>query len=451
MTNDKTQTISENKMGDMPINRLLISMSLPMMISMLVQALYNVVDSVFVARISEDALTAVSLAFPVQNLMIASATGTGVGINALLSRNLGEKNFDDANAAAKNGIFLFFITYLLFALFGLTLTNFFFKTQTDIPYIIEVGNQYLSIVCIFSFGLFGQIVLERLLQSTGKSVYSMITQTTGAIVNIILDPILIFGLFGFPRLEVAGAALATVIGQMASMCVGLYFNLKKNKEISIHFKDYRPSARIIKGIYSVGIPSIIMQSIASVMTFCLNQILLAFTSTATAVFGVYFKLQSFVFMPIFGLNNAMVPIVAYNMGAKKRTRMLKTITYSIIYAVTLMLIGLVIFQIFPQNLLALFDASKAMIAIGIPALRIISLSYLFAGFCIITTSVFQAVGNGIWSMCIAIIRQLVVLIPIAYILAQLDQLNLVWFAFPIAELFSLFLCIIFLRRITKTF
>ncbi len=451
MTNNKTPAIQENKMGVMPINRLLITMSLPMMISMLVQALYNVVDSIFVARLSEDALTAVSLAFPVQNLMIASATGTGVGINALLSRNLGEKKFDDANKAAKNGIFLSFITYLLFAVFGLTLTRFFFKTQTDISYIIDAGTQYLSIVCTLSFGLFGQIVLERLLQSTGKSFYSMITQATGAVVNIILDPIFIFGLFGFPRLEVAGAALATVIGQIAAMCVGIYFNLKKNKEISINFKGYRPSARIIKRIYSVGIPSIIMQSIASVMTFCLNQILLAFTSTATAVFGVYFKLQSFVFMPIFGLNNGMVPIVAYNLGAKKRERMLKAITYSIIYAVALMLVGLIIFQLFPKNLLALFDASEAMIKIGVPALRIISLSYLFAGFCIITSSVFQAIGNGIWSMSIAIIRQLVVLIPVAFMLAKTGQLNLVWFSFPIAECFSLALCILFLRRVTKTF
>ncbi|MBE7036685.1 MAG: MATE family efflux transporter [Ruminococcaceae bacterium] len=443
-------TIQENKMGIMPINKLLLSMSLPMMISMLVQALYNIVDSIFVSRISEDALTAVSLAFPVQSLMIAAATGTGVGINALLSRSLGEKNFKDANAAAKNGIFVFFITYLLFAVFGITASKLFFTTQTDNRYILSSGTFYLTIVCTMSIGLFGQIIFERLLQSTGKAVYSMITQSVGAVVNIILDPIMIFGLFGFPRLEVAGAAIATVIGQFCALLMGLFFNLKLNKEISINFKGFRPSAKIIKRIYSVGAPSIIMQSIASVMTFGLNQILLAFSSTATAVFGVYFKLQSFIFMPVFGLNNGMVPIIAYNFGAKKRDRMIKTIKLSIIYAISIMLFGMLILQFFPKQLLLFFDASEAMLSIGTVALRFISLSFLFAGFCIISTSVFQAVGNGLWGMIISIIRQLFVLLPVAYLLSLTGNINLVWLSFPIAECFSLVLCLFFLRKLYLT-
>ncbi|MBQ4517779.1 MAG: MATE family efflux transporter [Clostridia bacterium] len=443
-------SIQENKMGVMPVNTLLLSMSLPMMISMLVQALYNIVDSVFVSRISEDALTAVSLAFPVQNLMIAAATGTGVGINALLSRSLGEKNYKNANAAARNGIFVFFITYLLFAIFGLTASKLFFTSQTDNPYILSSGADYLFIVCTFGIGLFGQIVFERLLQSTGKALYSMITQSVGAIVNIILDPIMIFGLFGCPRLEVAGAAIATVIGQFCALLLGLYFNLKLNKEISISFKGFKPSGKIIKRIYSVGAPSIIMQSIASVMTFGLNQILLAFSSTATAVFGVYFKLQSFIFMPVFGLNNGMVPIIAYNFGAKKRERMVKTMKLSILYAMSIMLFGMLILQIFPKQLLLFFDASEAMISIGTVALRLISLSFLFAGFCIISTSVFQAVGNGLWGMIISIVRQLFVLLPVAYLLSKTGNLNLVWLAFPIAECFSLVLCLFYLRKLYKT-
>ncbi len=444
------ETTKENKMGVMPVNKLLISMSLPMMISMLVQALYNIVDSIFVARISENALTAVSLAFPIQNLMIAVAAGTGVGVNALLSRCLGEKNIKDANKAATNGIFLFFLSYLAFAVFGIIGSRFFFNAQTDITEIIEHGTSYLFIVSTFSFGVFGQIIFERLLQSTGKTIYSMYTQAAGAIINIILDPILIFGLFGFPRMEVAGAAVATIIGQICAMFLGLFLNLKVNREISISFKGYRPSGRIIKRIYSVGIPSVIMQSISSVMTYGLNQILMSFTETAAAVFGVYFKLQSFVFMPIFGLNNGMVPIVAYNLGANKKDRMKKTIKLSIVYAVGLMLIGMLVMQIFPRELLMIFEASDSMLSIGITALRIISLNFLLAGFCIIATSVFQAVGNGLFSMFISIARQLVVLLPAAFLLAKLGNLNYVWLAFPIAELVSFVLCVFFLRHIYKT-
>ncbi len=440
----------ENKMGVMPVNKLLISMSLPMMISMLVQALYNIVDSIFVSRISEDALTAVSLAFPIQSLMIAVAAGTGVGVNALLSRRLGEKNMKDVNSTATNGIFLYGLSYLLFVIFGIFGSGFFFQTQTNVPTILHYGTDYLTIVSTLSFGLFGQIIFERLLQSTGKSIYSMYSQVFGAVINIILDPILIFGLLGLPSLKVVGAAIATVIGQICAMTLGLILNLKFNKEISFSFKGFHPDFKIIKRIYSVGFPSIIMQSISSVMTFGLNQILMGLHASAVAVFGVYFKLQSFIFMPIFGLNNGMIPIIAYNLGAKKKERMVKTIKLSILYATAIMSVGLIIMQVFPKALLNIFDASSDMLSIGIPALRIISLHFLLAGFCIIVTSVFQAVGKGLISMFISIARQLIVLLPAAYLLSLLGNVKYVWFAFLIAECVSLTMCIINLRKVYKT-
>lgn len=338
---DQTQD-RENKMGVMSINKLLITMSLPMIISMLVQALYNVVDSMFVSHISENALSAVSLAFPLQSFMIAVCTGTGVGINAVLSKSLGEKNYDEANSAANNGIFLAVLSYLLFLIIGLFFTRFFYQCQTDITEIIEGGYSYLVVCTTCSFGLFGQIVFERLMQSTGKTFYTMITQGLGAIINIILDPILIFGLFGFPKLGIAGAAIATVIGQIIAMLLAIYYNVSKNDEIKIKIKGFKPNFKTIKKIYSVGIPSIIMGSIGSVMTFGMNKILMVFTSTATAVFGVYFKLQSFVFMPVFGINNGMVPIVSYNFGARNKERMIDTMKISIIYAVCIMIIGFTI-------------------------------------------------------------------------------------------------------------
>lgn len=434
--------VKENKMGTMPINKLLISMSLPMMISMLVQALYNVVDSIFVSQISENALTAVSLAFPVQNFMIAVGVGTGVGINALLSRSLGEKKFEEANRAASNGVFLAVMSYLLFLLIGILFSKKFFQWQTDIKDIVDGGYSYLIIVTTCSFGMYGQIVFEKLMQSTGRTLYSMITQITGAVINIILDPILIFGLFGFPKLGISGAAIATVIGQSSGMMLGIYLNSTKNKEIKVKIKGFRPSLKTIRDIYSVGIPSIIMASIGSIMTFGINKILLVFTSTATAVFGVYFKLQSFIFMPVFGINNGMVPIISYNYGAKHKDRLMETVKISIIYAIGIMIIGLVIFQLFPKQLLGLFNASEEMISIGTPALRIISISFLFAGYCIVVSSMFQALGNGVMSLIVSIGRQLVVLLPAAYLLSRTNNLNLVWWAFPIAELASVFLSII---------
>ncbi|MBS5388692.1 MAG: MATE family efflux transporter [Clostridiales bacterium] len=439
----------ENKMGVMPVPKLLISMSLPMVISMLVQALYNIIDSMFVAQLSEDALTAVSLAFPVQNLMIAIAAGTGVGINALLSRNLGEKRFEEANLAARNGIFLGFISFICIALLGLVGSRIFFSAQTDNTVIANYGTQYMMIVTILSFGIFLEITFERLLQATGKTFYTMITQGTGAIINIIMDPILIFGLFGFPRLEVAGAALATVFGQIVAMLLALMFNCRKNTELNLNMRKFRPSKRIISTIYKVGVPSIIMQSISSVMVFGMNKILMPFSSTATAVFGVYFKLQSFIFMPVFGLNNGMIPIVAYNYGARKRERIISTIRLSIYIAVGIMLIGLLIFQLLPESLLKLFDASQHMLSIGIPALRTISLSFIFAGYCIIMGSVFQALGNGVYSLIISIARQLLVILPVAYIFANIWGLSAVWFAIPIAEVVSVVLSTLLFKRINR--
>lgn len=437
----------ENKMGYMPVPKLLFTMSMPMIISMLVQALYNVVDSAFVAQLNEDALTAVSMAFPVQNLMIAVAVGTGVGINALLSRSLGEKQFERANLAARNGLFLGIISYLVFAVLGLIGSRQFYLIQTDDPEIVFYGTQYVFTVTVFSFGLFLAVISERLLQSTGLTIYNMYTQGLGAIINIILDPILIFGLLGFPRLEVLGAAAATVVGQICGMLLGVVFNLRKNKEININMKGFRPDKPTIKQIYQVGLPSIIMQSIGSVMVFGINKILMMFTSTAVSVFGVYFKLQSFIFMPVFGLNNGMVPIIAYNYGARKKKRIMQTAWLSIGAAVTIMLIGLMIFHVFTEQLLGIFDASEQMLEIGIPALRIISLSFSFAGYGIVVGSVFQALGNGVYSLMVSVARQLVVILPVAFILAEVGGLTAVWWAFPIAEIVALIMSTILFRRI----
>ncbi|MDO5362042.1 MAG: MATE family efflux transporter [Eubacteriales bacterium] len=436
-------------MGVMPIQKLLLGMSVPMMISMLVQALYNIVDSMFVAQLNENALTAVSLAFPVQNLMIAVGTGTGVGVNALVSRSLGEKNTNYANKAANNGVYLSIFSAVAFALMSLIFGRFFFAVQTDDPQIIAYGAGYVRIIGILSIGMFFQFITERLLQSTGKTIYTMFTQSLGAIINIILDPIMIFGLFGFPRMEVAGAAVATVTGQIIAAALGLWFNRKKNHELHISLRKYKVEGEVVKGIYSVGIPSIIMASIGSVMTFGINKILMAFTSTAAAVFGVYFKLQSFVFMPVFGLNNGMVPIVAYNYGARKPDRIMKTMRLSIIYAVSIMIMGFAVFQIVPESLLAIFDASEEMVEIGVPALRIISFSFLGAGFGIVSSSVFQALGHGMLSLIVSVLRQLIVILPVAWILARVGGLHMVWWAFPIAEIFSAIVCFIFVKRVYR--
>jgi len=445
---NEMENIKENKMGVMPVGRLLFSMSLPMMASMLVTALYNVVDSMFVSRISENALTALSMAFPVQNLMIAISVGLGVGLNAVLSHALGAKDQKSVKKAASNGLFLSLICAAVIMLAGAMCVRPYFEAQTDIVDIVESGVTYTSIVTIGCFGMFMQIFFERLLQSTGRTVLTMMSQATGAIINIILDPIMIFGLFGFPKMGVAGAALATILGQWIGACLGLYLCRKKNPEIRLTLRGFRPDGSMIKRILVIGVPSIIMQSIGSVMTFLMNQILIAFSATAVAVFGVYFKLQSFVFMPVFGLNNGTVPIVAYNYGARKPERMTKTIRYSISAAVCIMIAGLAIFQIATKPLLEIFDASDEMLRIGIPALRIISFSFPVAGFCIGAGSVFQALGYSIYSMVNSIVRQLVVLIPSAYLIGRITgDVTMVWYAFVIAEVFSLILSIFFFRRI----
>lgn len=445
----EASVVKENKMGVMPVNKLLISMSLPMMISMLVQALYNIVDSIFVAKINEDALTAVSLAFPMQTLMIAVAGGTCVGVNAMLSKALGEKNYKKVNKIAVNGVFLAVLSCILFVFIGFFAVRPFYQSQTDDQIIIEYGIQYLTIVCTCSAGIFAQFIFEKLLQSTGKTVWTMITQASGAIINIILDPIMIFGLFGFPKMGVAGAALATVIGQIFAGIFAFVVNLKANHEVKLQFRGFRPSWSIIKGIYIVGVPSIIMQSIGSIMVYSMNQILIAFSSTATAVFGVYYKLQSFIFMPIFGLNNGMVPIIAYNYGARKKERLVKTVMLASVYAIAIMAAGTVVFELIPDKLFLLFEASEHMLSMGVPALRIISISFIMASVCIVASSTFQALGSAVYSMIMSICRQLVVLVPVAYFLAKLGNVNLVWWAFPIAELMSLTLTVVFFTRINK--
>lgn len=441
--------MEENKMGIMPVNRLILSMSLPIMISMLVQALYNIVDSIFVSQINENALTAVSMAFPIQNLMIAVGVGTAVGVNALLARSLGEKDYDKVNRIAANSVFLTILSYLLFLVIGLFWVEAFYTSQTDIEEIVQYGKEYLTVCCCFSFGAFVQLMFERLLQATGKTIYTMFTQGIGAIVNIIMDPILIFGLMGFPKMGVTGAAAATVIGQIVAGLLAVWINAKKNHEVQIHMKGFRPDLPVIGQIYGIAVPSIIMQAIGSVMNYGMNRILISFTSTATAVFGVYFKLQSFVFMPVFGLNNGIIPIVAYNYGAKNKERVTNTIRYAVAYAMGIMVLGLLVFQAIPEPLLLLFNASETMIAIGIPALRIISLSFVLAGFCIACGSVFQALGRSVYSMLVSVARQLLVLLPVAYGLARLGSVNLVWWAIPIAELMSLAMTLFFMVRIYR--
>lgn len=440
---------TENKMGVMPVGRLLTSMALPMIISMIVQALYNVVDSIFVSRLSEDALAAVTLAFPIQSLMIAFGAGLGVGMNALLSKSLGEGNQKRANDTATHGILLYGTLYLIFLVIGVFFAKPFMASQTDITSIAEDGAAYLSIVTACSIGLFGQFLFERMLQATGRTFYTMITQSVGAILNIIFDPILIFGLFGAPKLGVAGAAIATVFGQIVAALLALTLNLKRNSDISLSFQGFRFQPQVLSRILAVGVPSVIMQSISSIMNLGMNAILISFSSTAVAVFGVYFKLQSFVFMPVFGLNNGMVPIVAYNYGARKKDRLLKTIKLSACCAVCIMLVGFAIAQLFPETLLSLFNASDTMLDIGVTALHIISIHFPIAGASIILSSVFQALGNGVYSMLVSFCRQIVVLLPLAYIFSHIGGLHMLWWAFVLAEIVSLALCCFFLARINR--
>lgn len=440
----------ENKMGVMSVKKLVITMSFPMMVSMLVQALYNVVDSIFVSKVCEDALTAVSLAFPAQNFMIGVATGTGVGVNALLSRSLGEKNFEKANKIAAQGVLLAMVSFVAFMLFGLFGTKIFFASQVEKgSAIYNYGVDYLSVVCIASVGLFGQVIMERLMQATGKTTLSMVTQMIGAIINIILDPIFILGFGPIPRLEAKGAAVATVIGQIIAFIAGLIINEKLNKEIKLSIRNLKPDFKMIAEIYKIGIPSIVMVAIGSFMTFCFNKILLGFTSTAAAVFGVYFKLQSFVFMPIFGLNNGIIPIVAYNYGARKKERITQCLRFSCSIAVVIMLLGTLLMWLAPEQMLRLFDAKEEMMGIGIPALKIISTHFVLAGISINLGACFQALGKSYFSMIVSFARQIIVLLPVAYFLAKTGELNNVWFAFPIAELMSVIVTLICFFHVYK--
>ena len=454
MENNRPQTSPvmerENIMGTMEISPLLVKLSVPMMISMLVQALYNVVDSVFVSWVSEEALTAVSLAFSLQNMMIAVGVGTGVGVNAMLSKSLGEKNQKRANATAENGIFLSACSFLVFLVIGLTCIKPYFYAQTSDDAIALQGIRYLSVCCIFSLGLFTQTMGEKLLAATGRTQLSMISQLVGAVVNIILDPIFIFGYCGEALSGTTGAAVATVIGQFCGAGMTLYFNTRKNPDIQLDFKGFRPSAKAIGRIYTVGLPSIAMQCVGSLMTFGMNLILMAFSSTAVAVFGVYFKLQSFVFMPIFGLNNGMVPIISYNYGARRPERVRKTIRLAVCYAEGIMVLGFCIFEFFPGQVLGLFSASQAMLTIGIPAMRIICLHFLLAGTSIVLSSVFQALGNGLFSLIVSVCRQLFVLLPAAWLLARTGSVNNVWWAFLIAEIVSVLMSLAFYAHINKT-
>ena len=446
------ESLKENKMGVRPVGRLLFTMALPMALSMLVQALYNVVDSAFVAKISDvnqDALNAVSLAFPVQNIMIGVATGIAVGVNALLSRSLGAKNQDEVNRSALNGIFLALCGTVLAALFGIFGAEAFMRSQTHNPAVIRYGTEYIRIITIVSFGIFGEIIFERLLQSTGRTVYTLITQGTGAIINIILDPILIFGLCGMPRLEVAGAAVATVAGQIVAFVLALILNSRKNPDVHLKLRGFRPEGRMIRRILGIGVPSMIMVAIGSAMYYGFNRILMRFEAVqvglgelGTAVFGAYFKLQSFIFMPVFGINNAVLAIAAYNYGARKPSRIMRVVLCGACGAATLMLLGIAAFQLFPQQLLALFNANEQMLTVGVPALRRLSLPFVFAGPCIIFGGVFQALGKSVYSMITSIARQVVVLLPAAYLLSLTEQIAAVWFAFPIAEIASLAVSIV---------
>jgi len=444
----------ENKMGTWPIKKLVIKMSLPMMASMLFQALYNIVDSVFVSRISQDAMNAVSLAFPFQVLLIAVANGTGVGTGSMLSRSLGQKDQESVNKTAGCGIFLMFISAIVFSILGFTCSRPFYSVQTGNEMIIKYGTDYLTVCIGICFVLFGQVTMERLLQSTGRTDLAMIPQICGAVFNMVFDPILIFGLIGFPRMEVMGAAVATVCGQTLAMFIGIFLNIKKNKEIHFHKKYIRPYKEIAKNIYKIGLPSIIMQSIGSVMNFCINNILISFTEAATAVFGAYYKIQSIIFMPIFGLNNAMVPILSYNFGAGNKKRIGETIRFCIFLAISIMSIGTLAFELIPNVLLSIFSPSAEMLSIGVKAFRIIGIHFPVAGFCIIIVSVFQALGKSIYSMVNSICRQVVVLIPAAWLLSLTNDVNNVWWAFPIAEVASAISCgillIFVLRHLDKS-
>lgn len=439
---------AENKMGTMPEGRLIVTMSFPIMLSMLVQALYNIVDSAFVARISEDALTAVSLAFPVQLLMIAVATGTGVGVNALLSRRLGQKKQEEANAVAANGVFLSVCFWLVFAALGLLFGRSFIALFTDVPAVIEMGTSYVTVVTVASCGVFLLFVAERLMQATGNTVYHMVTQLIGAVLNCILDPILIFGLFGCPALGTTGAALATVLSQIIAMGIGFFINVRFNHDVRLHLRGFRPDGGILGEIVRIGLPAAVQQSLLSVLTVGLNRILMPFSQTAVSFYGVYYKLQNFLFMPVYGLNNALIPMIGYNYGAKNRRRIERITRYALYLAAGIMAAGTILFELIPVPLLRLFDASSAMLAIGAPAIRIISVSFCFAGASVILSGCMQGLGCGSQSLWVALLRQLIVILPAAVLLSRIS-LTAIWLAFPLAEAVGLAAALLLHRHVTR--
>ena len=443
------ETLRENKMGVMPVGRLLVNMALPMIISMLVQALYNIVDSIYVSQVSESAVTALSLAFPVQNMQIGFAVGVGVGVNAFLSQSLGRKDQESANWAAGQGFFLMVICTTLFMLFGFFGVRPYYEMQSTVTETVEGGIAYTSICCLFTVGVFIQVLCERLLQATGRATQTMVLQATGAILNIILDPVFIHGRWGMPQMGVAGAAVATVIGQCVAAVLGIYMNLRHNPDVQLGFKYMKPNWKIISPILTVGIPSVIMNGIGSVMNFGMNQILQGFTETATGVFGVYFKLQSFFFMPLFGLNNATISIIAYNYGARKPQRITKTLKIACAAAVCLMLAGFLAFQFAPDLLIGMFNPSETFLIIGRAALRTISWSFPLAAFGIALSGCFQALGNGIYSTIVSLCRQMLVLLPVAYLLSKTGEVNAVWLSFIIAEVVSLAVTLTLFRRIYR--
>ena len=444
-----SKVLAENKMGVMPIGKLLFNMALPIIISMLVQALYNVVDSIYVSQISESAVTALALAFPIQNLQIGFAVGIGVGVNSILSQALGEKNQEKVNQAAGNGVLLALGASVIFMLFGIFGSKAYFAVQSDVAETVEGGAVYTSICCLFTAGVFVQVLCERLLQATGRTIYTMITQGLGAIVNIVLDPIFIHGGFGIPAMGIAGAAVATVIGQWVGAILGIILNIKCNPEIQLYLRFLKPNMNVIRPIMTVGIPSIIMNGIGSVMNFGMNQILQGFAETATSVFGIYFKLQSFFFMPLFGINSATISIIAYNYGARKPERIVKTLKIACGAALVLMVTGMLVFQLIPDVLLGMFNPSEAFLEMGRSALRTISFSFPVAAVCISLGASFQALGNGIYSTITSLGRQLVVLLPVAFLLSLTGNVNNVWWAYPIAEIASGLLTMYFFTRIFR--
>lgn len=441
--------MKENKMETMPVNKLLITMAAPMVLSMLIGALYNVVDSLFVSHYGENALSAVSLAFPIQNIIIAIGTGIDVGINALLSRYLGEKKQKEVNQTAMHGIVLGIGFYALILLFGIFCVRSFYTVQTNDTEIVSMGIDYLTVICVFGFGQMFQLIFEKILQSTGRTSYTMVMQIVGAVINIILDPIFIFGYFGLPAMGTRGAAIATVVGQIIAMLLGLYFNLTKNKDVQFQFKSIKLESHYFKGICAVGVPTIIMQSMSSVMCFGINKLLLDFSTTSTAVFGAYFKLQTFVYMAIFGLNNALIPIVAFNIGAKHSERIKKVIRLCGLYSAFIGFVGLIIMEVLPVQLISAFAPSEEMFSLGVTALRILGLSFVFGGISVMTSYALQGFSRGISSLVISALRQVIILLPLAFVLGKMFGINGIWWSFLISETITVVLAVGYLRIAEK--